>query len=161
MMPPESTVRPESVLIVEDDATLLDVLSIQLREAGLNVVTAASSGEACGLLERDKFSLVLLDWNLSAKKTGSEEDLTGKTVLKFCRAIAPLMPVIVMSGETAFDVRTDAVSNEADSFLAKPFSMNLLVAHVSRWLKRQESTNQPSTKQPDLDDELIDLVFLK
>jgi DNA-binding NtrC family response regulator len=129
------------ILIVEDDEVFMNLLATELRGAGWDTLTATSAPEACRVLQQEHVSLVLLDWNLS--KPGVPERETGSVVLKTCRAVDPLIPVIVMSGERAFDVRTDAVLNDADSYLEKPFSMSLLVGHVSRWLKRRDGEQTP------------------
>lgn len=132
------------ILIVEDDAVFLNVLATELRSAGWDTIAAASATEACRLLESERVALVLLDWNLSNAGTSAGEKETGSVVLRACRAVDPLIPVIVMSGERAFDVRTDAMLNDADSYLEKPFSMSLLVGHVARWLKRRDEEGQAS-----------------
>ncbi len=131
------------ILVVEDDEDFLSAISIELRGAGWDVIGAATVEEACRVLGRERVSLVLLDWNLNNAGGGLSEGATGSVVIKTCRRVDAQIPVIVMSGERAFDVRTDAVLNEADSFLEKPFSMSLLVSHVSRWLKRREA-DQPA-----------------
>lgn len=123
------------ILIVEDDPELLDIISTSLQHAGFEVVAVNSTKAACAVLKKQSIALVLLDWNLTDPITGMRG--TGSSVLKLCRAIHEFTPVIVMSGEKGLDVRTDAVLEAADSFLAKPFSMGLLVTHVRRWLHRQ------------------------
>jgi DNA-binding response OmpR family regulator len=135
-----------TILIVEDDLTFLNALASELRAAGWEVALASSVTEACNLLEDVPISLVLLDWNLS-QGISQGGPATGAVVLRESRRLNPLVPVVVMSGERAFDVRTDAVLNEADSYLEKPFSMSLVVGHVSRWLKRCEDVQKatPST----------------
>jgi DNA-binding response OmpR family regulator len=127
--------KPQRILVIEDDSELLQLISTSLRDAGLEVIPANSSAEARNILKKETIALVLLDWNLMNLETGAHE--TGSSVLKLCRTIHEFTPVIVMSGEKGLDVRTDAVLEEADSFLAKPFSMGLLAAHVRRWLLRQ------------------------
>lgn len=136
------------ILIVEDDAVFLNALATELRGAGWDTLAAASATEACRVLQHERVSLVLLDWNLSNAGGSAAEKETGSVVLRACRAVDPLIPVIVMSGERAFDVRTDAVLNDADSYLEKPFSMSLLVGHVARWLKRRDEEKQPPRPVP-------------
>jgi DNA-binding NtrC family response regulator len=55
----------------------------------------------------------------------------------------PWLPVIVWSGYDTMDVRTDAVLAEADSFLAKPFSLALLANHLRHWLNRARASQTP------------------
>lgn len=133
--------RQDQILIVEDDQVYLDLLTGVLN-VDFAVIPARSSAEACNLLADGRFSLVLLDWNLSKHRGSVEEDPTGSGVLKRCREIDPHLPVVVMSGLLSVDVRHDAILNEADSFLQKPFSLTLLARHVSRWIERTEAADK-------------------
>ena len=148
------------ILIVEDDETFLNAIATELRGAGWNVLMATSVADACSCLQRERVSLVLLDWNLSNAGNLGVQGETGSLVLKTCRQVDPSIPVIVMSGERAFDVRTDAVLNGADSYLEKPFSMSLLVGHVSHCLKRREDQQAPSSSgKRDIDPPSGDLTI--
>jgi DNA-binding NtrC family response regulator len=60
----------------------------------------------------------------------------GSDVLAFCRRLYPLLPVVVMSGSPKVDVRTDALSQGADSFIQKPFSNSLMAQHIRFLLQR-------------------------
>ncbi|MEA2715331.1 MAG: two-component system, response regulator RegA [Candidatus Parcubacteria bacterium] len=133
----ETTKRPlGAVLIVEDQKEFLDVVKTSLESCGISCATAASVDEALATLAIEPVALVLLDWRL---KQG-EGEANGVHLLRFCKKLNPLMPVIVMSGQE-FDVRTDAVLAQVDSFLLKPFSMTLLFNHISCWLARVKSTS--------------------
>jgi CheY-like chemotaxis protein len=91
----------------------------------------------------DALRICVSGWEFSGPLVRSPAEATGGTVLKRCREIDPLMPVIVITGVTAFDVQTDAIMREADSFFQKPFSYLLLINHVGRWMKRLAAGHRP------------------
>lgn len=132
--------RSAPLLVVEDDAGLLKILTEGLHEAGFEVVGATAAAEAVEQVQKQTFSLVLLDWDLSRGQRRPDDPVTGATVLTACRERSPLMPVIVMSGQQAIDARTDALMAEADSFLAKPFNLALMIRHLRHWLARTRTT---------------------
>ncbi len=124
------------VLIVDDDAGVRTVVTECLEREGISCVTAASVEEAIAVIKANKVALTLLDWGLKGT-----EDTSGSQVLRVCRELYPLMPVIVMSG-LPFDVRTDAVIEQADGFLEKPFANSVIRSHVAWWLKRLNATSK-------------------
>ena len=136
------------VLIVDDDPHVLDVIRLSLTARNIFCLSATSVAEACSLVEKEKISLILLDWKL---------DRSGMEVLRTCREIYPLMPVIVMSG-LPLDIRTDAMLAEADGFLQKPFSPAVIVSHVERWLRRLSTA---STSLPEREEEILLFEDLK
>lgn len=132
-----------SILIVEDDPVLLKTVQEYLGGEGYSVVCSSSAAEAIALLKNRTFSVVLVDWDLSMGGSGGSGPSTGGAVLKACRDLDPWLPVIVWSGYDTMDVRTDAVLAEADSFLAKPFSLVLLANHLRHWLNRARASQTP------------------
>jgi DNA-binding NtrC family response regulator len=129
-----------TVLVVDDEEQMRAILTTVIRNAGFAVFAAKSTTEASEILKREEISIVLLDWNL--KGSGTSEGTTGASVIHASRKTDPTMPVIVISGATEMDVRTDAVMEQADSFMAKPFSMSVLLAHVSRLVERHRASKQ-------------------
>ncbi len=115
------------LLVVDDDADLLAVVSFALRQAGFVVVQANSYGTALAEFRNEQPSLAILDINLPG---GSGFDL--------CEAIrrvsvAPIM-MLTARGEEADLVR--ALELGADDYLTKPFSPRTLVARVRALLRR-------------------------
>jgi DNA-binding response OmpR family regulator len=122
------------ILIVDDELDVRNMIIKCLEREGIATVTAASVEEAIAVIRSNKVALTLLDWGLDGPM-----DSSGSQVLRVCRELCPLMPVIVMSG-LGLDVRTDAVIEQADGFLAKPFSNSVIRSHVNWWLKRLKAT---------------------
>jgi DNA-binding response OmpR family regulator len=115
------------VLVVDDDADLLAVVSFALRQAGLPVVPANSYGTALAEFRNEQPSLAILDINLP-----------GGSGFELCAAIRKIsvVPIMMLTvrGEEADLVR--ALELGADDYLTKPFSPRTLVARVKALLRR-------------------------
>jgi two-component system response regulator MprA len=123
-------VEETSVLVVEDDAALRDVVARGLREAGLRVVTAGDGGSALRALSRggDAFAAVVLDIGLP--------DSDGRDVCSALRARGLDVPVLFL---TARDQLQDVLSSftaGGDDHLAKPFHVSELLARLSAIIRR-------------------------
>ncbi|MGD0262408.1 MAG: response regulator [Verrucomicrobiota bacterium] len=127
---PSQADRP-LILVVEDEEDTREFIKGALQTNGLACIAVASVAGATAALEKNTVALIVLDWGL---------DRSGAEVLQFSRELYPLMPVIVMSGQP-FDVRTDAVVQQADAFLQKPFSATVLTSQVTQLIKRARSSN--------------------
>jgi len=119
-----------TVLIVDDDGDLLDLLSMNLIAEGYVVRTASSGAEALTTIGANKPDIVLLDIMLDdisgiklAGKLKNSDDTAG-------------IPIIMI---TAKDSETDIVIGYgvgADDYVTKPFSTKVLVAHMEAVLRR-------------------------
>jgi len=117
------------ILVVEDKDSEMEFVTSSLASEGLSYITASSVATAITALEKNsQISLLLLDWGL---------DRCGAEVLRRARVLYPEMPIIVMSGQP-YDVRTDAIIGQADSFLSKPFCATVLNRQITQLLKRCE-----------------------
>ncbi len=117
-----------SLLIVEDDALLLDGLCAQLAQAG-HTVTAASDGAAAqALLESSRFDGVILDLGLPR--------ISGMEVLRWLRRRLPALPVLILTARDGVDDRVQGLNAGADDYLTKPFSMAELQARLGAMLRR-------------------------
>jgi DNA-binding NtrC family response regulator len=143
----------ELVLIVDDEEQFREIITECLEREGIPCVTAASVEEAIAVIRTKKIVLTLLDWGLRGA-----QDTSGSQVLRVCRELHPLMPVIVMSG-LRFDVRTDAVLEQADGFLEKPFSNSVIRSHVTWWLNRLKAT--PKVFLPQREEDILPLETFK
>jgi DNA-binding NtrC family response regulator len=114
------------VLVVEDESDTQRFMTESLEHAGISCVAASSVGDALRALQAQSIDLTVLDWCL---------DKSGCEVLSVARELYPAMPVVAISGRP-FEVRTDAVVNNADAFLSKPFSATVLVGQVKQLLER-------------------------
>lgn len=124
--PAAQTDKP-MILVVDDDHDMLQMSTDTLSRGGFSCATATSVEEAITALNNDRFKLMVLDWGLNHR--------CGREVLRVAKRLYPQMPVLVMSGQD-FDVRTDAIMEEADAFLPKPFSLTVLKKQIAQLIER-------------------------
>ncbi len=116
-----------TVLLVEDDATLRELVAHHLEQAGLKVLQAQAAEEAWPQLERA--DLVVLDWMLPGE--------SGLSFLTRLRA-GPhgTKPVLMLTARAQEAARVEGLERGADDYLTKPFSTPELVARARALLRR-------------------------
>jgi len=122
-----------SILIVEDEADLREMLADSLEQSGYAIYTAGSVSEARKLLERHQPDLVLLDWMLP--------DSTGLNWLRQIRRIDRFraLPVIMLTARGEVSDRVSGLDGGADDYIVKPFSLKELQARIRSQLRTQLS----------------------
>lgn len=138
-----------TILLVEDDQDLADIIAYTLRRAQYDVVATFDGFSALRLLKTKQPSLVVLDVNLPR--------IDGWGVLQQIRASSST-PVIMLTacGEDADVVR--GLKLGADDYVTKPFSPNQLVARVEAVLRRSQLATQGArTRVMRLGDITLDL----
>jgi two-component system, OmpR family, phosphate regulon response regulator PhoB len=121
---------PVRILIVEDDAALVTLLSYNLERAGYAVTSATSAEEGEHHLAATTFDLVILDWMLP--------DRSG---VDFCARIRrspmyPTLPVLMLTARSEETDRVRGLKAGADDYVVKPFSVPELLARVAGLLRR-------------------------
>lgn len=121
-----------TILIVEDENDLREMLSESLEQAGHATLKAASVAEARRLLEEHNPDLVLLDWMLP--------DTTGLSWLRQIRRIERFrnLPVIMLTARGEVVDRVAGLDSGADDYIVKPFSLKELQARIRSRLRNQE-----------------------
>jgi two-component system KDP operon response regulator KdpE len=140
--------RGARVLVVDDEAAILRVLTRTLTKHGFQVEAADNGAAALAALDRGLPDLVLLDLGLP--------DIDGIEVLRRLRARAST-PVIVLSVREAEGDKVQALDLGADDYLTKPFSVEELLARVRvalRHAARPESGAEPVFKAGELEVDL-------
>jgi len=120
-------VKPESVLVVEDEGSIASFVALYLKNAGYQVATAATGNDALAHVSASPPSLVILDLMLP--------DLDGIEVCRRIRKSSDL-PILML---TARDEDVDKIIGlevGADDYLTKPFNPRELVARVKSILRR-------------------------
>ena len=142
------------LLVVDDDADMLAVVSFALRQASFPVVTAHSYGTGLSAFHTEQPDLAILDINLPG---GSGFELCG---LLRKETNTPIM-MLTARGEEADLVR--ALELGADDYLTKPFSPRTLVARVKALLRRagHESTSPTRAGELTLDQDQEDPCLLQ
>lgn len=121
----------ETILVVDDDPEILDVLEELLKPLGYNVITVASGEEALEMtaLHPDKIDLLLTDVVLPGIK-GQE---LAKQMLLNC----PGVNVLFMSGLLCPSMAHHDTGQHFEAFLRKPFSPNELLRKMRKVLDQQ------------------------
>jgi len=126
------------ILIVEDDASLLEALCDTVAGAGYEPLAAADGTAALEVLRRDGVSLVLTDVRMPG--------LDGHQLLREIRALWPRTPVLVMTAFGTIQNAVAAMREGAADYLVKPFLPDELLARVESVLRRTYRARQPLSK---------------
>lgn len=124
-----STMQP-TVLIVEDEAALVELLTYNLEKAGFRPAIARDGEEAMMAIAEAKPDLVLLDWMLPY--------VSG---IEICRRLrrdpeTRDLPVILLTARGEEDDRIRGLDSGADDYIVKPFSPSELIARVRAVMRR-------------------------
>jgi DNA-binding response OmpR family regulator len=119
-------VRP-AILLVDDDPTLLSVLSRRLNREGMDVRTASSGNAALTALGHAWPALLVVDLMMP-----------GMDGFELCRRVKRIadLPIIVLSAVDASESKVRALEEYAEDYVTKPFNPDELVARVHRVLHR-------------------------
>lgn len=118
-----------SVLVVDDDAEICELVASGLRAEGFWVHASLSAPEALTELTRQSFDAVVTDLQMA--------EMDG---LQFCEralAIEPDLPVILITGQTLFDTAVAALRVGAYDFIAKPLDVMVLRSSLDRAIERR------------------------
>ncbi len=110
------------VLIVEDDATLSEVLKTSLLARSYVVDTADNGGDGSFMGKSYAYDAILLDYSLPKKD--------GLTICKEIRAAGRNTPIIFLSSTDATETKVAALNHGADDYVVKPFSFEELQARL-------------------------------
>jgi two-component system OmpR family response regulator len=120
--------RDESILVVEDEEPIRELVATALRFTGFQVVTAASGREALAEARNGIFQLIVLDVNLP--------DVDGFEICRRLRAGGDRVPVNFLTArDDPADLRT-GFTGGADDYVTKPFSLEELVLRIDAVLRR-------------------------
>jgi len=116
-----------TVLLVEDERKLRELVRSYLERAGFTVLSAGSGAEAITVAASAAPDLVILDLGLP--------DVPGETVAREVRAAGPV-PIVMLTARTAEEDRIAGLELGADDYVTKPFSPRELVLRVQAILRR-------------------------
>lgn len=118
----------ETILVVEDDPTLLRVLKDNLERDGHDVRTAADGEKGLQLARECKPDLILLDIMLPA--------INGYEVCRLLRRDGLTMPIVMLTAKGQESDIVLGLNLGADDYVTKPFSIRELMARVNAFLRR-------------------------
>ena len=119
-----------SILIIEDDSDLAELMAITLRTVGHEIHHAPDGRSALAALQVSRPDLVLLDIMLP--------DIVGFSLCEALRRLTATdrLPILVVSACDEYEARPLAIAAGANGFLAKPFEPRQLLARVRTLLDR-------------------------
>ena len=120
---------PETILLVEDDASILRGLQMNLGLEGWKVIAARDGEEGLRFARQHRPDLIVLDMMLP-KKDGIE-------VIRSLRADDPDTPILVLSAKDQEGDKVVALSIGADDYMTKPFGLAELIARIRAALRRR------------------------
>ncbi len=124
----------EKILVVDDEQSMRDVLSIMLKRAGYAVTTAADGEEAIVRLGKEIFDLVITD--LKMPKAG------GLEVLKAAKASSPETVVLVITAFASAESAVEAMKHGAYDYLTKPFQVDEVQLIIRNALERRRLSTE-------------------
>ncbi len=124
----------EKILIVDDEQSMRDVLSIMLKRAGYGVTTASDGEEAVGHIHKEIFDLVITD--LRMPKMG------GLDVLKTVKASSPETVVLVITAFASAESAVEAMKHGAYDYLTKPFQVDEVQLIIRNALERRRLSTE-------------------
>ena len=125
---PSSNERPLQILLVEDDPSMISLVSLGLRYEGFDVLTAVNGFEGLSMAEEHDLDLLILDWMLPG--------LDGIGICKRIRAYSEI-PIIIITARDAVNDRVMGLDAGADDYMVKPFHIDELLARVRARLRRK------------------------
>jgi two-component system KDP operon response regulator KdpE len=119
------------ILLVDDESAIRRALRPPLIELGFQVIEASRGEDALQMLRAGAFDVVLLDVNMPG--------IGGIETLRRIRAIAPRLPVIMLTVRDAEEEKVEALELGADDYVTKPFSTRELVARIRTAVRRVQA----------------------
>jgi two-component system phosphate regulon response regulator PhoB len=119
-----------TILIVDDESAIRDMVGITLDLAGFSAISAADAHEAHVCIIDNKPDLVLLDWMLPG---GSGIELARRLRRD---EITTNIPIIMLTAKASEDNKVQGLNEGVDDYITKPFSPRELVARIKTVLRR-------------------------
>ncbi|GAB2982050.1 response regulator transcription factor [Frigoribacterium salinisoli] len=136
------------VLVVDDEHSLTDLLSMALRYEGYEVRAAADGQGALGAARDFAPDAIVLDWMLP--------DIDGMQVLARLRAQGVDVPVLFLTAKDAVEDRVAGLTAGGDDYVTKPFSLEEVVARLRGLLRRSASVAEQADSRIVVGDLVLD-----
>src|ERR1035437_355624 len=127
-----------TILIVEDEKKLVDILKKALKSELYSVDTAFDGEEGLSKAMKNNYSMILLDLMLPKKD--------GLAVCKELRKHEIHTPIIMLTARGSTEDRVGGLNIGADDYLIKPFGINELFARIRAVMRRRKNTDSDITK---------------
>jgi two-component system response regulator PilR (NtrC family) len=124
----------EKILVVDDEQSLREVLSIMLKRTGYAVTSVADGQEAIELLNKDIFDLVITDLRMPR--------IDGMEVLKAAKSASPETVVLIITAFASADSAVEAMKQGAYDYLTKPFQVDEVQLIIRNALEKRRLTTE-------------------
>lgn len=126
---------PKTILTIDDDSAITELLAILLRTHGYEVITANNGDEGIKAIQEKNPHIVILDLMMP--------DVDGWQVCKNVRKFSNV-PIVILSAIDDPSMIASALDAGADDYLVKPVSSSILIAHLNRLIRRTGTLEMPN-----------------
>lgn len=125
------------VVIIDDEAAILELMTKLVRSTGHQVIGCLTGGEGMAAIRAQQPELVIVDLRIG--------DVNGLDIVNMCREDFPATAVIMVTGHGSIETAVEAMRLGAFDYLTKPFDLGDLVKTVNQALKHDPATSSAST----------------
>jgi len=122
------------ILVIEDEPSLLKIISKRLKEEGYSVDIAKNGREGDDFINSAEYDCMIIDIMLPM--------IDGLTLLRKLRAKKITTPVLLLTARDSIDDKVIGLDSGADDYLTKPFSFDELLARIRVLIRRKTDTKE-------------------
>ncbi len=124
-----------SVLVVDDESAIRDMIEFSLRRAGMDVRGAADAREALAAISEDRPDIILMDWMMPG--------VSGIELTRRLRrdSVTADIPIIMLTARVTEDDKVAGLDAGTDDYVVKPFSPRELIARINAVLRRASAAD--------------------
>jgi len=127
----ESPMLVASILIIDDDAGVRDMISSILEDEGYSVEAVDNGEQAIKTCEKLPFDVALVDINLP--------DIKGTELLRKLKQLQPKMVKIIVTGNPSIENAVKALNEKSDGFITKPFDPQELLDMIRKLIAEKKN----------------------
>jgi len=131
----------KKILLVEDDSSLADGLTMNLEAEGYEVLHVDHGNEAVGVFEKGTFDLLILDIMLPG--------MDGLTICKELRERGQTVPILFLTARDQTDQKIEGLLAGGDDYITKPFDLRELLTRIQGIFRRQAWLARPDQTIPE------------
>ncbi|MDK9363063.1 response regulator transcription factor [Lelliottia wanjuensis] len=124
----------KQILLVEDDSDIASLLRLNLEDEGYAITHEADGARALERIDQAHWDAVILDLMLP--------NVDGLEICRRIRQLTRYLPIIIISARSSETDRITGLETGADDYLAKPFSVQELIARIKALFRRQQAMGQ-------------------
>ena len=134
----------DKILIIDDEKSILDLLSVVFKKEGYTVETSLSAKTALELIDKEEFDLILTDIKLP--------QMSGMKILKYVKEKYPAMPVVMITAYGTIIQAIEALKMGAMDYIVKPFNIEELKIIVAQGLENRRIQQENVLLKKDLEE---------